>query len=92
MKKFFCFLTCVLSFSSFSESMPESNRKYCENLQNQIILLKNDALKELSGQSNNRQPGAGPAYVSMMKRIDEQEKEYKLKCDTVSVNNPMNRY
>ncbi len=89
MKYLFMLFLSTLTINAFSESMSDFNRKYCENLQSQITLKRNDALKELSGQSNNQQPGAGPAYAAKKNIVDELENEYKLKCSNESVSNPL---
>ena len=99
MKYILIFFLSTLTNHAFSESMPEYNRKYCENLDSQIILLREDTNKELSGQSNNqqpgigpinRQPGIGPAYKAKMEMIDKLENEYKLKCAKTPVGNAPN--
>ena len=90
MKHILILFLSTLVINAFSESMPESNRKHCENLDSQITLLREDAFKELSGQSNNRQAGMGPVYKAKIEMIDKLENEYKFKCAKTPVNNAPN--
>jgi len=90
MKYILILFLSTLVINAFSESMPESNRKYCENLDSQITLLREDTFKELSGQSNNRQPGMGPVYKTKIEMIDKLENEYKQKCPKTPVGNAVN--